>query len=232
LGDPSGRKQPIAIAIADGVIDLVRTSGLDLRLANGNLYVCEGNIWHEASAADIQWLRCLIQRGAEQLGDDARLGLVNAAWKRLNEHPDLFVRDVVWKDEPREPEVNLQVVDWVRKSLVQADSYKVANDDLLHSFSGWQRLEIGDEVRPLDIRAFIPRLHATCPQITRVTVMGNRYAGGVKLNAEGLKYWEHHRGCGSRGIAFSSDYVNTIWKGRSNLRAFKSTIPPHEVSSL
>jgi hypothetical protein len=140
--------------------------------------------------------------------------------------------DLVGPYASREPEADRQVAEWVAKALVQEDSYKVANADLLHSFRGWQQLEMGDDVlRPLDIRAFVPRLYAACPYIARVMVRGTRYAAGVMLNSEGLQYWEHHRGLGSRGIAFSSNYVNAGWRGRNQLRAFKPTTPPHEASS-
>jgi hypothetical protein len=73
-------------------------------------------------------------------------------------------------------------------------------------------------------------LHAVCPYITTVKVFGNRYAGGVMLNAEGLRCWERHRGSGSRGIAFSSEYVNLVWRGRGHERAFKAAPPPAQLS--
>jgi hypothetical protein len=181
----------------------------------------------------------LIQEAAAALGD-VKLGTIQSAWRRLNNHPALFVRDGARRDElaaaatgthtKRGPEAGWQVAGWVRKALVQADGYKVAHADLLHSFHGWQHLEMGDDVvRPLDIRAFVPALHLACPWITPVKVLGNRYAGGVELNAEGLSYWEQHRGSGSRGLAFSSEHVNTVWKGRTHERAFKAAAAPAQL---
>jgi P4 family phage/plasmid primase-like protien len=38
----------------------------------------------------------LVQQGCEQLGEGAKLGTVNAAWKRLNEHPGLHRHAVAW----------------------------------------------------------------------------------------------------------------------------------------
>jgi hypothetical protein len=146
-----------------------------------------------------------------------KLGTIQSSWRRLNNHPALFVRDGARRDElaaaangmhtSRGPEAGWQVAGWVRKALVQADGYKVAHADLLHSFHGWQHLEMGDDVvRPLDVRAFVPAMHLVCPWITTVKVFGHRYAAGVELNAEGSRYWERHRGLGSRGIAFSSEH--------------------------
>jgi hypothetical protein len=160
-----------------------------------------------------------------------RLGVITAAWRRLNAHPSLYVRNVPQghEDAPRAPEAELQVAEWVSKALVQEDGFKVANEDLLHSFRGWQREEMGDGVRLLDVRAFIPVLHAVSPWITTVKVFGNRYAGGVMLTAEGLRYWERQRGCGSRGIAFSSEYVNVPWRGRTHERTFKAAAAPAQL---
>jgi hypothetical protein len=177
----------------------------------------------------------MIQAQAELLGD-VRIATIHASWRRLTQHPRLLMRDVArvdvnGTDIAREPEADDQVAEWVRKALVPEDSNKVAHDDLLHSFHGWQRSELGDDVRLLNVRTFVPRLKLFCPFVTPLRVLVHHYAGGVMLNAEGLRYWERHRGCGSRGIAFSSEYVNSVWKGRSQHRAFKPTPPPREASS-
>src|SRR5262249_16140225 len=43
-----------------------------------------------AEAGTEQRLRVLIQEGAETLGEGAKLSAVNAAWRRLTEHPELY----------------------------------------------------------------------------------------------------------------------------------------------
>jgi putative DNA primase/helicase len=84
------------IAIAEGVIEIVRGNGGDLLLTEGDLYLYQDGIWRVATGADEQWLRCLIQQGCEALGEGAKLGVVNAAWKRLVEHPRLHRAVIAW----------------------------------------------------------------------------------------------------------------------------------------
>jgi P4 family phage/plasmid primase-like protien len=84
------------VAIADGVIEIVRESGGDLLLSGGDLHLYQGGIWRVAGGAEEQWLRCLIQHGSETLGEGAKLSTVNSAWKRLNEHPGLYRESVAW----------------------------------------------------------------------------------------------------------------------------------------
>jgi P4 family phage/plasmid primase-like protien len=83
------------VAIADGVIAIVRKGG-DLLLTGGDLHLYQDGVWRVAGGAEQQWLRCLIQQGSEALGEGARLGIVNAAWKRLVEHPGLYRETVSW----------------------------------------------------------------------------------------------------------------------------------------
>jgi P4 family phage/plasmid primase-like protien len=116
---PAGPHAP-PIAIAEGVIGIVRNEGGDLLLTGGDLYLYEDGIWRVAGAAEEQRLRCLIQQGCEALGEGAKLGTVNAAWKRLTEHPELYHETVAWD----------------RRGLVA-----VANGVLdlrTRSFSGWK----------------------------------------------------------------------------------------------
>src|SRR5207237_486367 len=53
-------------------------------------------VWRLAGSGEEQWLKVLIQQGADALGAGAKLGIVNAAWKRLMEHPPLYRGDVKW----------------------------------------------------------------------------------------------------------------------------------------
>lgn len=85
-----------AIAIVEGVIEIVRKAGGDLLLTAGDLFLYSEGIWRVANGGDVQWLRCLIQQGSQALGEGAKLGVVNAAWKRLVEHPDLHRANIAW----------------------------------------------------------------------------------------------------------------------------------------
>jgi P4 family phage/plasmid primase-like protien len=86
----------VPIAIIEGVLDIVRNSGGNLLLNAGDLHVYKDGVWRVATGGDEQGLRCLIQQGCEALGEGAKLGVVNAAWKRLVEHPDLYRENVEW----------------------------------------------------------------------------------------------------------------------------------------
>jgi len=94
-----GSPNAAPIAIVEGVIDIVRKAGGDLLLTAGDLHLYSEGIWRGANGGDVQWLRCLIQQGSQALGEGAKLGVVNAAWKRLVEHPDLHRVNVAW--DPR-----------------------------------------------------------------------------------------------------------------------------------
>jgi hypothetical protein len=109
------------------------------------------------------------------------------------------------------------VAEWARTMLERADANKVERGDLLCAFHGWWREEMGDDVRLLGGRWLMPKLHAACPWIGLTYSMGTRYSTGVRLNAQGLKFWQRQstdaaqRGHGSRGTASSVDYVNKLW---------------------
>jgi len=89
-------KQHLANAVADGVIEAVRTGGQDLILTEGEIWLYADGIWHVMTPADQQWLLTLIQTGFETLGEPAKNANLSAAWKRLTEHPELFQRTVEW----------------------------------------------------------------------------------------------------------------------------------------
>jgi P4 family phage/plasmid primase-like protien len=92
----SARRDTIPVAIADGVIEVVRDDGGDLLLTGGELYLYRAGVWRPADAGMEQRLRVLIQEGAETLGQGAKLSAVNAAWRRLTEHPELYRANVPW----------------------------------------------------------------------------------------------------------------------------------------
>jgi P4 family phage/plasmid primase-like protien len=100
--EKSGRKasasdrQTVANVVADGVIEAVRSAGHDMLLTEGEVWIYAGGIWRVMTPADQQWLLTLIQEGFEAIGEPNKPSNLNAAWKRLTEHPSLFKRTVVW----------------------------------------------------------------------------------------------------------------------------------------
>jgi P4 family phage/plasmid primase-like protien len=89
-------KQAIANVVADGVVAAIRAVGQDILLTEGEVWLYANGIWHTMTPADQQWMLTLVQTGFETLGEPAKPANLNAAWKRLTEHPDLFQRDVQW----------------------------------------------------------------------------------------------------------------------------------------
>jgi P4 family phage/plasmid primase-like protien len=84
--------------VSDGVIDEVRRQGMDLLLHGGEMYIYGDGIWTLATDATEQWLRVLIQKGADAIqNNDPKV--ISGAWKRLTAHPQLYRRDVPW--DPR-----------------------------------------------------------------------------------------------------------------------------------
>ena len=92
----TGKVKKAARVVADGVIRIVRDRGGDLLLTGGDLHIYRDGVWHPATAGDEQWLRVLIQQGCEAVGRVADVRTLNAAWKRLYEHPGLFHDNVAW----------------------------------------------------------------------------------------------------------------------------------------
>lgn len=86
----------LPIMVADGVIEAVRAAGQDLLLTEGEVFIYAAGIWSVMTPADQQWLQTLVQEGVETLGKSAKATALNAAWKRLMEHPALFRRTVEW----------------------------------------------------------------------------------------------------------------------------------------
>ena len=88
---PAGRRG-VALAVADGVIQIIRSEGGDLRLSGGDLHIREaGGGWRVADRGDLQKLKCLVSEGVETLDRSARISVVTSAWRRLLTHPKLFV---------------------------------------------------------------------------------------------------------------------------------------------
>jgi hypothetical protein len=225
----AAERHGLAIPIVEQVLEAVARAGAELRLADGNLYLHESGEWRRASRHDEMWLKVLIQKAAESFGN-VLTTTTAAAWRRLMQLPDLFVRDPAWKEAlplgkgkalaARRPEADSQVREFVRACCIQSDNCKVSNADLLHSFRGWQIAELGEDAELMDVRAFVPRLHAECPYVAVVKVRDQRYAGGLRLNVLGLECWRRRRGLSERGLSFSPDYVNVPWRGRGQKRAF------------
>jgi P4 family phage/plasmid primase-like protien len=89
-------KQVVPSIVADGVIEVVRSSGQDLLLTEGEIWLYAQGIWHVMSPADQQWILTLIQQGFEALNEPGKPSNLTAAYKRLTEHPALFQRKVEW----------------------------------------------------------------------------------------------------------------------------------------
>jgi P4 family phage/plasmid primase-like protien len=85
-----------ATAVADGVIESIRRAGHDILLTEGEIWIYASGIWHVMTPADQQWIMTLIQEGFETLGEPLKTGNLNAAYKRLCEHPGLYKREVQW----------------------------------------------------------------------------------------------------------------------------------------
>jgi P4 family phage/plasmid primase-like protien len=75
---------------------VVRQSRGDLLLTGGDLYLYSKGVWRLAGSSEEQWLKVLIQQGADALGAGTKLSAINAAWKRLTEHPPLYRANVEW----------------------------------------------------------------------------------------------------------------------------------------
>jgi len=87
-------------AMADGVIESVRQQGREILLTGGDLWLYQEGVWRMADGGDVQSLKVLIQEGAQTLGQSPRIALLNSAWRRLTEHPDLHRANVDWDNSP------------------------------------------------------------------------------------------------------------------------------------
>lgn len=82
--------------VADGVIEAIRRAGQDILLSEGEVWLYDSGIWHVMTPADQQWIMTLIQEGFEALNEPLKTTNLNAAYKRLCEHPGLYRREVPW----------------------------------------------------------------------------------------------------------------------------------------
>ena len=194
-GLPRGRRG-IPIAVSDGVVAIIRSEGGDLKLSGGDLHIREANgPWRVVTRADRQRLRCLTQEGVEALGEGARLSVVTASWRRLLEHPGLYVPVAHCRNDDdelipvsQEPQV-CPVAQWAEAVLVPVELGRVSRRDLLVGFRGWWREHTDDNVRLLSCAWFLRRLRIACPHITDAKIEGVLYLGGVQLTDLGLGYW-------------------------------------------
>lgn len=83
-------------AVADGVVESLRRQGHDILLTEGEVWIYADGIWHVMTPADQQWIMTLIQEGFEALNEPLKTTNLNAAYKRLTEHPGLYKRSVEW----------------------------------------------------------------------------------------------------------------------------------------
>lgn len=82
--------------VADGVIEAIRRATQDILLSEGEVWLYDSGIWHVMTPADQQWIMTLIQEGFEALNEPLKTTNLNAAYKRLCEHPGLYQREVKW----------------------------------------------------------------------------------------------------------------------------------------
>lgn len=85
-----------ATVVADGVIEAIRRAGQDILLSEGEVWLYDSGTWHVMTPADQQWIMTLIQEGFETLNEPLKTTNLNAAYKRLTEHPGLYQRSVAW----------------------------------------------------------------------------------------------------------------------------------------
>lgn len=108
-----------ATAVADGVINAIRAHGQDILLTEGEVWLYDNGTWHVMTPADQQWIMTLIQAGFEALNEPLKTNNLNAAYKRLCEHPDLFTRDVSWSNGQlicQNGALNVETGDWSEHS--------------------------------------------------------------------------------------------------------------------
>ena len=82
--------------VADGVVETMRSAGMDIMLAEGEVWLYGDGFWRVMTPSDQQWLLTEIQTGFETLGEPGKTAALASCWKRVNEHPRLFQRKVPW----------------------------------------------------------------------------------------------------------------------------------------
>jgi P4 family phage/plasmid primase-like protien len=113
------------------------------------------------------------------------------------------------------------VAEFARTLLVPSPNTKVERADLLCAFHGWLREEVGDDARVHGARWLIPKLRSACPWAVPRKIMGIRYFCGLRLTAEGLKFWSRQNddatrsGRGSKGASALAKDLNKPWDSQT-----------------
>jgi P4 family phage/plasmid primase-like protien len=90
--------EPHAI-VAGAVIEVaIRRTGRDIMLTEGDVWLYNDGIWHPMTPADHQWIMTRIQEAFGALNYSMKTNSLNACYKRITEHPDLFQGQVPWAD--------------------------------------------------------------------------------------------------------------------------------------
>jgi len=110
------------------------------------------------------------------------------------------------------------VAEFARTMLKPDTDTKINRADLICSFHGWLKEEVGDEAKMHGARWLIPKLRTACPWAIARKIMGTRYFCGVQLTDEGLAYWHQQAsaaaqsGRGSKGASALKKDVNQPWR--------------------
>jgi P4 family phage/plasmid primase-like protien len=113
---------------------------------------------------------------------------------------------------------------------------KVTRADLLVAFLGWWKDERGDDTKSVGGRWLFPKLRAACPWVVEVTIHGERFFGGLKVNDMGLKAWQRQTdeavrcGRGARGSNTPAE-VNQPWDGGAPPESSPPTSAPSPTSA-
>jgi P4 family phage/plasmid primase-like protien len=97
-GDTSSEALPVIVV--EGVLKVLRERGMEIMLAEGELWLYRDGIWSASQSADEQMLRTLIQDGCAFFDRQHDTRVANAAWKLLHEHSGLYRADVPWLSPP------------------------------------------------------------------------------------------------------------------------------------
>jgi len=156
---PKSDNVPAAFWAADAVIEVLRKSGEDVMLTEGELWLYGEGVWRIADRADDQRLTVMIQSAFEELALPARGQALSLALKRIREHPEVYKRAVAWAG----PGVVV-----CQNGVLRLNP--TANGDLvrgyeLHSPLNYARRKIGAEYDPT----------AACPQF--LELLGSMFTG-------------------------------------------------------
>jgi P4 family phage/plasmid primase-like protien len=129
---------------------------------------------------------------------------------------------------------NNPVDEWVRMAVRETPDGKVERSDALCALHGWQREEVGTDgnMRFYSGKWFWKRFRVAAPWVREHKADGRRFIVGIRLNAEGLEYWnrqrEDNRVGGSKGSSLTAAAVNKHWdrKGDQNEDQSDDETPP------